>query len=121
MWLEKQTHTHIYLWTKLVVLRVAASSSRWAEALSFSFEAPESGSRLLSVALTAKPSQEKQVGGLIPFANNRKRQPFLSETRACWKQTNTGCAVPLVLKKGLFLRKSELQKLPVSLVEISLP
>lgn len=71
------------LWTKLLVLRMAASSSQWAEATSCSFEAPETGCRLLSAAVTAKPSQEKQVGGLIPFENNGKRQPFLGETRAC--------------------------------------
>lgn len=37
------------------------------------------------------------------------------------KQTDAGFAVPLVLKKRLLLRKSELQKLPMSLVEMSLP
>lgn len=35
-------------------------------------QAPVSGS-------DGKPSQEKQVGGLIPFENNGKWQPFLGE------------------------------------------
>lgn len=74
------TYTHTPLRTKLLVLRMAASSSQWAEAVSFLFETSETGSRLLSAAVTAKPRQEKQVGGLILFENNRKWQPFLGKT-----------------------------------------
>lgn len=44
--------------------------------------------------MAAKPGQEKQVGGLIPFENNRKWQPFLVKQKLALKQTNVGSSVP---------------------------
>lgn len=106
--------------TELLVLRMAAAP-QWAEAACCSFEAPEARRRILSAAVTAKPSQEKQVGGLIPFENNRKWQPFLGKTKAYCEADRRWRLSAVVLKKRLFLRKNKLQKLPMNLLKISLP
>lgn len=62
---------------KLLILRLVTFSSQWTQATHCSRKAPEARHRFLSAAMTAEPAQAEQVGGLIPFENNRKWQPFL--------------------------------------------